>query len=150
MTVSATLEGARVVAAIAAVDQRRFPMRLVAAIAFKLPHHFRARVRVVRVDVLVIYDVVCGPCDDLCVTGVLIGDMAIEARLVFNPQRWHARTGDGPHVCLLQRLQVSMAIQTLQTLLRMGIGQQAGILQRLHLRIQVTQRTVRIGAPGDG
>ena len=103
--------------------------------------------RVVGVDVLVLYDVVFGALDDLCIAGMLVGHMAVQASRHLNQARCCGPTDNGLLMYLLQCFQVIMAIQTDQTLLGMVIGQQVGILQGLHMRDQVTESTVRIGAP---
>jgi hypothetical protein len=58
---------------------------------------------VVGVDVPLIYDVVCGPCDDLFVTRVLIGHMAVEAKLHLNRPPFDGFTGNGLLMYLLYR-----------------------------------------------
>jgi hypothetical protein len=79
-------------------------MHLVAARALKLPHYFRPRVRVVGVDVLLMYDVVCGAPDNLFVTRVLIGHMAVEARLHVNGPPCNRPPSNGLLMYLLYRL----------------------------------------------
>jgi len=81
VTLTAIFKGAFVMTPIAVVDTRRFLMHLVAAITFKLllVASFHARVGVVGVNLFVVNGVAFRPLDNLFITRVLIGHMAVEA-----------------------------------------------------------------------
>jgi hypothetical protein len=147
MTCTATLKRAHVVATVATINEGRALMHLVARATLYLLHLCGIGVRVVGVDVLVTYHIIRGQLDNLLVTRVLICHMTVETELILNLQVWHTRPRHSPHVRFRQRLKVTMAIQTFQTFLGVGIRQQVRSLQRLHLRVQVAESTVRIGAP---
>ena len=81
---AAAFKGTFVMTAIAVVGAQRFFMHLVATITFELLlfASFHARVWVVGVNLFAGNSVVFGPLDNLFVTRVLIGHMAVEAGFI--------------------------------------------------------------------